>query len=577
MKRTILAIALLMSLTLQAQMRWTDPLEAGAGVQGQGWSELNKTYVRLPDKAESMVRDAVWSLSRNSAGLSIIFRSNAPEIHVKYKVKGGLNMFHMPSTGVSGVDLYATDSEGVRRWCAPDFTASFSKDSILYRYSNIDYFPNASKPYEYHLYLPLYNTVESILIGVPEGSELVFYPTRREKPIVVYGTSIGQGACASRPGNAWTNIVERELEHPLVNLAFSGNGRMEPELFSLLSEIDAALYVIDCLPNLHAGKDPVRDLTVAGVKMLKEAHPDCPVLLVEHSGYMNEVSSIARAEYRATNSEMRRAYNDMIEMGVKGLYYLTTEEIGLGMDGMVEGVHPNDLGMRRQADGVEKKVREILHETCEPYAPCRQHRDSYVWFDRHEQELALCAEKKPSVVLIGDSITHFWAGEPDASRVSGKDSWKKLWKGREVVNLGFGWDRIENVLWRIYHGELDGYRADDIFILIGTNNLSVYDKVEDIVDGINEIVDAVYVRQPSARIFVSGILPRQGYERKVEFLNKLLQARLHYDKAKYVDASGAFLGADGKIDPACFIGDGLHPGEEGYRRYAEVLAKAMAD
>lgn len=575
MKKLILAVALMMSLTLQAQMRWTDPLEAGAGVQGQGWSELNKTYVRLPDKAESMVRDAVWSLSRNSAGLSIIFRSNAPEIHVKYKVKGGLSMFHMPSTGVSGIDLYATDCDGVCRWCAPDFTASFSKDSILYRYSNIDYFPNASKPYEYHLYLPLYNTVESMLIGVPDGSGLVFSPARREKPIVVYGTSIGQGACASRPGNCWTNIVERELEHPLVNLAFSGNGKLEPELFSLLAEIDAALYVIDCLPNLHAGKDPVRDLTVAGVKMLKEARPDCPILLVEHSGYMNEVSSIARSEYRATNSEMRRAYNDLMKEGMAGLYYMTTEEIGLGMDGMVEGVHPNDLGMRRQADGMEKKIREILHEPCIPYAPRRQQRDPYIWLDRHEQELAICAEKKPSVVLIGDSITHYWAGEPAGSRASGTDSWKKLWKGREVVNLGFGWDRIENVLWRIYHGELDGYKAEDIFILIGTNNFSSCEKVEDIVDGINQIVDAVHVRQPDARIFVSGILPRQGNEKKVELLNKVLQARLHYDKAVYVDASEAFLGPDGRIDPACFLSDGLHPGEEGYRRYAGVLGKAM--
>ena len=72
----------------------------------------------------------------------------------------------------------------------------------------------------------------------------------RINPIVVYGTSIAQGGCASRPGLAWTNILGRKLDRPVINLAFSGNGKLEKELIELLSEIDASLYVLDCLPNL---------------------------------------------------------------------------------------------------------------------------------------------------------------------------------------------------------------------------------------------------------------------------------------------------------------------------------------
>lgn len=341
-----------------AQTRWVDPLEAGAEVHGQGWTELNKTYVRLPDKAHGVVRDPVWDLSRNSAGLSIVFRSNAPEITVQYKVSGALNMFHMPSTGTSGIDLYATDGNGELRWCAPVFTARFSQEQIEFDYRNLTYYGGDS--YEYHLYLPPYNTVEWIRIGVPESAALEFYPAETQRPIVLYGTSIAQGACASRPGNAWPSIVEREMPYPFVNLGFSGNGKLEKEMFELLSEIDACLYIIDCMPNMTGLVDEIYGRLIAGVKMLRKTN-DCPILLVEHSGYVNEVSNETRGnDYKATNEQLRRAYLDLLFSGVKDIYYLSHDEIGLGMDGMVEGVHPNDLGMRRQANACEYKIKEIL-------------------------------------------------------------------------------------------------------------------------------------------------------------------------------------------------------------------------
>ncbi|MCQ2180172.1 MAG: SGNH/GDSL hydrolase family protein [Bacteroidales bacterium] len=359
-RAAILASALLLSsLVCGAQMRWVDPLEAGAQVHNQGWPELNGTYSRLPDKAQAVVRDAVWGLSRNSAGLSIVFRSNAPEISVSYKVAGGLAMYHMPSTGTSGIDLYATDVNGGLRWCAPNFTAKFTEDEIRYDYSSLTYHPEGSS-YEYHLYLPPYNTVEWLKIGVPEGADLEFLPESSEKPIVLYGTSIAQGACASRPGNAWPNIVEREMARPLVNLGFSGNGLLEPEVFRLLAEIDACVYIIDCMPNMCGRTGEIFDRTVAGVRILRQAH-DCPILLVEHSGYANEFSSDSRGEsYKAANRELWRAYLELLFSGVKDIHYLTHDETGLGMDGMVEGVHPNDFGMRNVANAFENKLKSIL-------------------------------------------------------------------------------------------------------------------------------------------------------------------------------------------------------------------------
>lgn len=356
MKRLFAAFVLLACLSAQAQTRWINPFEEGAQTHGQGWSELRTGFNRLPDKAEGTVRGPVWDLSRQSAGLSLVFRSNAECITVRYTVAGGHSMFHMPSTGVSGVDMYAKDKDGSLRWCACDFPASF-RDTISYRYSGLTYY-EGNADYEYHLYLPLYNTVTWMQIGVDDGSDLTFVPVADSKPIVVYGTSITQGACASRPGMAWTNIVERELSLPVVNLGFSGNGKLEPELFELLSEIDAQMYIIDCMPNMSPDS-PIRERVLAGVARLRETH-DCPILLVEHSGHSNYVSNSGRKSFMAINERLRETYAELKSAGVRNIYYMTYEQIGLGMDGMVEGVHPTDLGMRRQADAYEKMIRKIL-------------------------------------------------------------------------------------------------------------------------------------------------------------------------------------------------------------------------
>ena len=366
MKKAILALAALVallgsSLFVRAQQlapfRWLDPLDEGAVVHGVGWDELRSGYVRLPDRANGVVRSEVWDLSRNSAGLSLVFESDAPEMIVLYGVKDGLGMFHMPSTGRSGLDLYATDSEGHLRWVAPDFPAKMGNDTTRYIYSGISYYPEGSRSYEYHLYLPPYNPITWLKLGLPSDAMIRFLPETRKHPVVIYGTSITQGACASRPGNGWTDIVERELRLPVVNLGFSGNGRLEPEVLELIAEIDASLYILDTTPNLtHATDIEYRILEAVRILRMRS---DCPILLVEHSGNVGEIASQAKARFRKANAQVRSAYETLQKRGIPEIYYMTHEELGLPMDGMVEGVHPNDLGMRTLADGFEKKILEI--------------------------------------------------------------------------------------------------------------------------------------------------------------------------------------------------------------------------
>ena len=484
-------------------------------------------------------------------------------------MKGALSMPHMPATGVSGIDLYATDNNGQERWCVGRYVM---QDTITYDFSGLSYAAKTGKGFEYQLFLPLYNSVSWLEIGVPENTSFRFLPVSQEKPLVIYGTSIAQGACASRPGMAWGNILNRKSEHPVINLGFSGNGKLESELFDLLSEIDAKLFIIDCMPNLPGkSAEVIYDRTLKGVKKLRETSK-APILLVEHDGYANDVTSEkAEESYRVANTELRKAYNTLQEEQIPDIYYLTKEEIGIPADGMVDGVHSTDLGMQQYADSYLKKIREILHGKNEgptSCIPCKQQRDSYDWYARHEEILKLNRENAPEIIMIGNSITHYWAGEPTAPTQRGKEAWDKLFKNRSVRNLGFGWDKTENVLWRIYHGELDGFKANMIFLLIGTNNLQ-FNTDKEILQGILQVTEAIKIRQPQAKLCVMGILPRANTEKRIQQINKELRKKLEQN-CIYINLSNPLTDKNGIINSSLFS-DGLHPNTKGYEKIAEVV------
>lgn len=339
---------------------WWNPSDIEFNVvEGQGWpDEVEAPYDRLPKESEQKVRGAVWKLSKHSAGLLIRFTSNAHEIKLRYKVKGENEMPHMPATGVSGVDLYAKDSDGSYLWYRGKY--SF-KDTIQYSFKGI----NPKEGREYQLYLPLYNSVEWLEIGVSQGDTIHFLPMRKEKPIVVYGTSIAQGACASRPGMAWTSILSRKMDNPLINLAFSGNGRLESEMIELLNSIDAKVYILDCLPNLTLNKDrtseEVYEKIITSVKDIRKQHSETPILLVDHAGYSDGFTNKSRhTAYMELNEINGKAFEKLKAEGVENLYRLTRESLNLGIEDFVDGTHPSDLGMMHYALGYEKSIRKIL-------------------------------------------------------------------------------------------------------------------------------------------------------------------------------------------------------------------------
>ncbi|QDH80031.1 hydrolase [Echinicola soli] len=359
---TVVFSFIIMHASVKAQeLAWYDPLSEDFGVvEGQGWQNI--AFNRLPDTAKEVVREPVWGLSRNAAGLLLRFTTGANEIKVEFTPGPRLSMPHMPSTGVSGLDLYARDGAGAWMWVRGKY--HFGKDKVSYSFITPD---NPAGGKEYLLYLPLYNSLSDLKIGVEESKDFGFMPKREAPPIVVYGTSIAQGACASRPGMAWTNIVGRALEVPMVNLAFSGNGRLEPEVLDYVKAIDASVFVLDCLPNLGPWggytEKVVKDKILQSVKMLKTAHPATPVLLVEHAGYSDGwIDADRKSAYTNLNKWTESCFQELKEAGVQGLFLLSHGEIGMGNDDFVDGTHPTDLGMQRYADAYIKKLSEILKE-----------------------------------------------------------------------------------------------------------------------------------------------------------------------------------------------------------------------
>ena len=545
-------------------------------IQGRGWSEgFKSAYHRLPASAEKKVRKAVWNLSENSAGLNLRFRTNATNIVVKFAVKAALQMPHMPATGVSGVDLYAKDKDGKWLWCAGKFAFG---DTISYRFNHISGTDQQVKDREYTLYLPLYNSLKWIEIEVPEESNFKALPVYPEKPIVVYGTSIAQGACASRPGMAWTSILGRKLDRPMVNLGFSGNGMLEPEVLDYITQIDARLYVLDCLPNMTGPTmkdDTIRKRIANAVTMIQLRRPGTPILLTEHDGYSDgEMQPMSKTAYERVNAIMDFTVDSLKKAGVKNIYLLSKEEIGQDIESMVDGVHPNDLGMMNYAKAYEKKIKEIFKEGEGNYSsmiPRTQRRDAatYDWETRHQEVLKYAAVQQPEIVFMGNSITHFWGGIPQAAVANGTKSWSKYLGQRKVLNMGFGWDRIENVLWRVYHGELDGFSPQQIVLMIGTNNLES-NTDEQLLGGLDFLLKAIRSRQKESGVLCMGILPRRGMELRISNLNKKIALIAKKKGMQYADAGTLFLNSNQKIEESLFS-DGLHPNENGYERLGKFI------
>jgi lysophospholipase L1-like esterase len=211
--------------------------------------------------------------------------------------------------------------------------------------------------------------------------------------------------------------------------------------------------------------------------------------------------------------------------------------------------------------------------------------------ERH-MRLPASAAVNPEIVLIGNSITHFWGGLPllknekgELRTPNGPRSWASGFAPYRVLNLGFGWDRTQNVLWRLDQGELDGLRPRIVIIEIGTNNTSQTEHARmntaaEITEGIAAIVKRVHTLTPNARIILMAILPREQSPQAprrllINATNELLATYARSARVTWLDIGAAFLAADGTMLPG-LTADFTHPTEKGYQIWADALRPYLA-
>ena len=262
----------------------------------------------------------------------------------------------MTDTGAKGLDLYCLQRNGGWRFVNTARPKGKTNQATIIK--------NMSpEEREYMLYLPLYDGLISLSIGVDSlatiSQPLVNYPIR-ENPIVFYGTSILQGGCASRPGMAHTNIISRRLNRECINLGFSGNAFLDLEVAKVIAEIEASVFVLDFVPNASVAQ--MKERLETFYRIIRSKHPDTPIIFIEdpifpHTFYDEKVAK----EVRRKNDTLKEIFNHLKKRNEKNIILISSKYM-LGEDGeaTVDGIHFTDLGMMRYADLVCPVIKKAI-------------------------------------------------------------------------------------------------------------------------------------------------------------------------------------------------------------------------
>ncbi len=351
-----------------SQLKYYDPRDLNLPVIGRGFADCVRPddtisdgfYTRLPADMQN-VREALWDLGQNSAGIAIRFRTNSRAIGAQWEPLNNFAMSHMTPTGIKGLDLYAL-IDG--QWQFAGIAQPNGKKSRNMIVKKMD-----GQTREYLLYLPLYDGIKSLKIGIdssaviemPQVNDLlpvdVATAAKEKLPIVFYGTSITQGGCATRPGMAFPAIIGRKLHKETINLGFSGNGRMDRIMADKIASIPASAYVIDCIANCTY--DIVKDSTDYFIRTIADAHPDTPIYMVSNyflpSMYLD---TQWRKDAMKENELWRELYEKFRKEGYKNVIYIDAfiepgekkSPIGPDYEACVDGIHFTDMGFARVAE-----------------------------------------------------------------------------------------------------------------------------------------------------------------------------------------------------------------------------------
>jgi lysophospholipase L1-like esterase len=336
-------------------LKWIDG--KALPIEGRAYSTVDHWYDRLPSNVTKKVNGGVRGMKHHTAGMQFRFSTDSTRLVFEWKpYSPSLSLDHMPSTGVSGIDVYRFDARQ-KRW----FYVKTGRIRHAKKGSRLEVAWTPGTPCLVNL--PLYNGVREFRLGINPTSSVKALPPRASginKPVVFYGTSITHGGCCSRPGLSFVNRVGRDLDVPVVNLGFSGSGVMELEMSEHLAAIDASCYVLDWLWNMgsvNGQNRPGRNVETnyeAFIRNLRAKRPGVPIVMAEQC-------DVFCGAPNAKDVFIRALHRKLVSEGWTDLVYLPKETMYPGDgEGTVDGCHPNDLGMQSMSKAFGAAVRTAL-------------------------------------------------------------------------------------------------------------------------------------------------------------------------------------------------------------------------
>jgi hypothetical protein len=330
--------------------RWIDPLYcAEMQILGFNWIEQDRVYRRMPADAAGILPEAVNELSNCCAGGQLKFVTDSSRVAIDAEFEYPHSMDNMSPIGQTGFDCY-TGECGSMRFAA---TLRFDCKKSSYR---APVFSDISRERRLlTINLPLYNGALSRLkVGIEPGAELAAPVSHPSAKIVVYGTSITQGGCATRPGMCYTNILSRTIDAEFINLGFSGNGKGEPAVIETIAAIDDMnLLVIDYEANINDG---IYENLPETIKILRSKQPALPILILSRLEFgqenirpQNRAAFLKRRDFQRDFVGQSRRAGDKHIAFFDGSRLLGSDDAG---EYAVDGAHLSDAGFMKTAQGL---------------------------------------------------------------------------------------------------------------------------------------------------------------------------------------------------------------------------------
>ena len=331
----------------QTDIEWLDAAKAPQ-IKLYGAAETDPCYRRVPAALEPQLRPALAELCSLSSGIRARFKTNSPYIllHIQWDKEYLENsIWH----GMRCFDLFSVH-DGKQAFEALFRTPLHPEGTQDYSYKT------CGDLREFLLNWPLYNRIFKVYIGLQAGSVLEqggsYY---NELPVVFYGSSITQGAYASRPGNSYENILSRALNMDYVNLGFSGNCLGDIPMVDYMTTLPMSCFVCDYDHN-SPNAEFLEKTHFEVYRRIREKHPELPFVMVTRPDYMHR--DAARRCVVMDSYQKARAAGDQNIYFIDGAAFYSGEE----RDACTfDGIHPNDLGLYRMAQGMVHTLRRILY------------------------------------------------------------------------------------------------------------------------------------------------------------------------------------------------------------------------